>query len=135
MDNIKKMTEQTLRNEIKIHESYGDDLTHHGRDKLRECKAELKLRVPHAPEKALDVQVGGNHYKDFEIQPIEYITKNNLDWYQGNIVKYASRHKFKNGKQDLEKVIHYAQLAIEAQYPEEERVVAESLVERRNYHV
>ena len=65
---------------------------------------------------ALDKQVSGTHYKDMPIQPIEYITKNKLDWYQGNIVKYASRHHNKGGADDLRKVIHYAELALEAQY-------------------
>lgn len=65
---------------------------------------------------ALDKQISGNHYKDMPIQPIEFITKNNLDWYQGNIVKYATRHHNKGGADDLRKVIHYAELALEAQY-------------------
>lgn len=65
---------------------------------------------------ALDKQEGGSHYKDMHIQPIEYITKNKLDWYQGNIVKYATRHHDKGGAADLRKVIHYAELALEAQY-------------------
>ncbi len=67
--------------------------------------------------KPLEKQVGGSHYKDMAIQPITYITENKLDWYQGNIVKYASRHHFKNGAEDLKKVIHYAEMALEAQYP------------------
>ena len=67
-------------------------------------------------ECATKKQVGGSHYKDFPIQPIEFIVKNKLDWFQGNIVKYTCRHAMKNGKQDLEKVIHYAQLAIEHYY-------------------
>lgn len=65
---------------------------------------------------ALDTQVGGGHYKDFKIQPIEFIMGNNLDFIQGNIVKYACRHKDKNGPEDLRKVIHYAQLALQLQY-------------------
>ena len=65
---------------------------------------------------ALNKQEGGAHYKDMPIQPIEFITKNKLDWYQGNIVKYASRHHNKGGADDLRKVIHYAELALEAQY-------------------
>ncbi len=65
---------------------------------------------------ALDKQIDGTHYKDMKIQPIEFITKNKLDWYQGNIVKYASRHHNKGGADDLRKVIHYAELALEAQY-------------------
>jgi hypothetical protein len=65
---------------------------------------------------ALNKQIDGTHYKDMPIQPIEFITKNKLDWYQGNIVKYASRHHNKGGADDLRKVIHYAELALEAQY-------------------
>jgi hypothetical protein len=65
---------------------------------------------------ALDKQEGGNHYKDMPIQPIEYIVKNKLDWFQANIVKYASRHHAKGGANDLRKVIHYAELALEMQY-------------------
>lgn len=67
---------------------------------------------------ALQVQQGGTHYKDCKIQPIEYIHANELDFFQGNIVKYATRHKAKNGAEDLRKVIHYAQLALELQYGE-----------------
>lgn len=64
----------------------------------------------------LDVQVGGDHYKILKIQPVEYIVANNIPFLEGNIIKYATRHRHKNGKQDLEKVIHYAQLAIEMYY-------------------
>jgi hypothetical protein len=67
---------------------------------------------------ALDTQVGGNHYSNMKIQPIEFIVKNNLDWYQGNVIKYTCRHKSKNKAQDLRKAIHYLQLALEAQYPD-----------------
>lgn len=58
---------------------------------------------------ALDRQVGGSHYK-LPYEPIEFITKTNLDFVQGSIVKYVSRYKNKGGRIDLEKAIHYAQL-------------------------
>tara|TARA_R100000008_G_C3519389_1_gene133150 strand:- start:306 stop:533 length:228 start_codon:yes stop_codon:yes gene_type:complete len=63
-------------------------------------------------------QVGGNHYMNFTIMPIEYISKNNLDFLEGNIIKYISRHKHKNGAEDIKKVIHYAELILELQYGE-----------------
>ena len=63
-------------------------------------------------------QVGGNHYIDFEIMPIEYISKNKLDFLEGNIIKYISRHKKKNGAEDIRKVIHYAELILELEYGE-----------------
>ena len=64
----------------------------------------------------LDVQVGGGHYKDFAIQPIEYCMRNHLDHCQSNIVKYVSRHKSKGGLEDLLKAKHYIELLIEFEY-------------------
>ena len=58
----------------------------------------------------LTVQQSGNHYKNGKIQPIEYSERNNLSMCQGNIVKYITRHKDKNGVDDLAKVVHYALL-------------------------
>lgn len=59
------------------------------------------------------VQVGGDHYKNFVIQPGEFINKNKLTWYEGNAVKYITRSRFKgNLIQDLEKAKHYIDLAI-----------------------
>ena len=59
-----------------------------------------------------DKQIGGSHYKDMVIQPFEFISKNELTFFQGNVIKYVCRYKQKNGIQDLEKVIHYCQLEI-----------------------
>ena len=58
----------------------------------------------------LIVQQSGSHYKNGKIQPIEYSERNNLSMCQGNIVKYITRHKEKNGVDDLAKVVHYALL-------------------------
>ena len=71
------------------------------------------------PEAALDTQIGGNHYKSMAIQPTEYIQRNKLGWCEGNIIKYASRHKSKNGREDIEKVIHYANLLLELEYEDD----------------
>ena len=64
-------------------------------------------------ETALDTQIGGNHYRNFEIQPIEFIHKNNLSFIQGNIIKYVCRYKNKNGLEDLKKARHYIDILIE----------------------
>ena len=64
--------------------------------------------------KALDKQVGGEHYKKLPIQPIEYIMANNLGYCEANIVKYITRYKQKNGKEDIKKVIHYAEILLES---------------------
>lgn len=62
---------------------------------------------------ALNGQVGGDHYKDMGMQPIVLITKAGCDFIQGNIIKYVTRHRRKNGKEDIDKCIHYAHLALE----------------------
>ena len=62
---------------------------------------------------ALDVQEGGCHYKDRKIQPVEYIQANRLGYIEGNIVKYVTRWRDKNGLQDLKKIKHYVDLLIE----------------------
>ena len=71
----------------------------------------MSLKKPHrATEKATDKQIRGNHYKNFKIQPIEFITKNKLSFIQGCVVKYICRFDRKNGKEDLDKIIHYCEL-------------------------
>ena len=70
--------------------------------------------------KPLDKQIGGNHYKDCGIQPVEYIHANKLDYLEGNVIKYITRHRTKGqGKKDIEKAIHYAQLILELEYEKE----------------
>jgi hypothetical protein len=64
----------------------------------------------------LDVQVAGNHYKGKRIQPVEYISANNLNFLEGCIVKRITRWRDKEGKsrfEDLEKIKHEVDLLIE----------------------
>lgn len=62
---------------------------------------------------AKDYQIGGSHYKDKGIQPIEYILANNLDFCEGNVIKYVSRWRQKNKLDDLLKAKHYLEFLIE----------------------
>jgi hypothetical protein len=64
--------------------------------------------------KALKKQIGGNHYKKYKIQPIEFILKNNIGFCEANIIKYVLRFKEKGGVQDLEKAKHYIELLIDS---------------------
>ena len=61
-------------------------------------------------------QEGGSHYKNLKIQPMQYALENKLDYAQANVVKYVTRHKEKNGKEDLLKAIHNIELMIEFYY-------------------
>ena len=59
-----------------------------------------------------DKQIGGSHYKKFKIQPYEFISKNDLSFFQGNVIKYVCRYLHKNKIEDLEKIKHYCDLEI-----------------------
>ena len=62
---------------------------------------------------AIQTQIGGSHYKDLEIQPVEYIHANGIGYMEGNVIKYITRWKAKGGIADLEKAKHYIELLIE----------------------
>ncbi len=92
------------------------DLVVHKNVEDRESRDKYILRKL-KEESALDKQVGGNHYKDCVIQPVEFIAKNEILFLEGNIIKYATRHAKKGeGRKDVEKIIHYAQLILELYY-------------------
>jgi hypothetical protein len=78
--------------------------------------APIQFAHPDTEDSALAVQVGGSHYKDLAIQPIEYIHANKLGFAEGNVVKYITRHRQKHGADDIRKVIHYCQLLLELEY-------------------
>jgi len=59
-----------------------------------------------------DKQIGGNHYQHYHIQPYEKKKKNELTFFQGNVIKYVMRYPYKGGIQDLQKIIHYCELEI-----------------------
>ena len=65
---------------------------------------------------ASEIQVGGSHYRDFAIQPAEFIHKNAIGFLAGNVIKYVCRHGKKNGVEDLKKARHYIDLLIEHEY-------------------
>tara|TARA_Y100001963_G_scaffold116880_1_gene162514 strand:- start:285 stop:572 length:288 start_codon:yes stop_codon:yes gene_type:complete len=63
-------------------------------------------------------QVGGEHYT-MPIEPIEFIMKNKLEWCESNAVKYLCRHRRKGGAEDVKKAIHYLQILLKEEYPNE----------------
>ena len=62
---------------------------------------------------SLEKQVSGDHYKDMNIQPVEFIYANGIGYFEGNVIKYISRWRKKNGLADLEKAKHYIELLLE----------------------
>lgn len=69
---------------------------------------------------ALDTQVGGDHYRNGGIQPVQYAESNRLQFLEGCVVKRVTRHDRPTGKgrQDIEKAIHELQLLLELRYGE-----------------
>ena len=59
---------------------------------------------------------GGAHYKDFKIQPTKFINDNNLQFAEGNVIKYICRHRLKGKAEDIEKAIHYCEMIIDRDY-------------------
>lgn len=73
---------------------------------------------------ALDTQIGGGHYREGGIQPVQYIEANDLRFLEASVVKRVTRHNRATGKgrQDIEKAIHELQLLLELRYAKAEQV-------------
>ena len=68
------------------------------------------LKAHRSDLRATDRQIGGNHYQ-LPISPLKFILANNLNFVDGNIVKYAVRKKKgETLKEKYDKIIHYAEL-------------------------
>ena len=63
-------------------------------------------------EAELNTQIGGSHYNNMAIQPVELIAMLKLDFIQGSIIKYISRDKEGKRLQDLQKAKHFCELGI-----------------------
>ncbi len=68
---------------------------------------------------ALKKQVGGGHYKNFPIQPVEFCYINDIPYLEATAIKYLCRWKNKGGIADLEKAKHFIELLIEFNTKEE----------------
>lgn len=66
---------------------------------------------------AFDVQVGGDHYRRFPMQPTFFLAQNHWDFAAGNILKYVLRHDQKDGAKCLAKALHYVDIRHEAHRP------------------
>ena len=73
----------------------------------------IRPREREEPMDALQDQVGGDHYKNLAIQPVEYIHKNQLPFIEGSVVKYVTRWRAKGGVDDLRKARHFLDLLIQ----------------------
>lgn len=60
-------------------------------------------------------EVGGSHYK-MAIEPWDFIYANHIPFDESCIIKYACRHRQKNGAEDIKKIISYAKHILKTQY-------------------
>lgn len=58
------------------------------------------------------VQISGDHYKDYAIQPAKYVHANRIPYLEGSVIYYVTRWREKGGIKDLEKAIHTLQLLL-----------------------
>ena len=61
----------------------------------------------------LDRKPGPSHYKQGDIEVIDFIQDQRMDFIEGNIIKYLCRYKFKDGIEDLQKAKHYLDMLID----------------------
>ncbi len=65
---------------------------------------------------AADKQVGGDHYKKYVIQPLDFFHQNKIPVVEAGIIKYVLRHQDKNGAEDLLKARHLIDYLLEVEY-------------------
>jgi len=51
--------------------------------------------------------VNPNHYKQGNIEVIDFILDQKFNYLEGNVIKYMSRYKYKNGLEDVKKARWY----------------------------
>lgn len=78
---------------------------------------------------ALEVQIGGDHYKKLKIQPMEYSMANGLDACQHTAIKYITRFRDKGGVADLEKAKHVIDMLIEFEQKAKAEIALQRLAE------
>ena len=88
------------------------------KETVEEFQIVLNKVYDHASDEAEDNiwDKGGDHYKDFKIQPSQFINQNDLGFAEGNVIKYICRHTKKDKKKDIIKAIHYCEMIIDRDY-------------------
>lgn len=67
----------------------------------------------YANEKEEHDATNPTHYSRWKIEPLDFISANNLDFLRGNIIKYIMRYDAKGGLEDLKKARVYLEKLIE----------------------
>jgi len=87
---------------------------------VKECSMTTPTSSGCTPTNPDTEQIGGRHYKKLAIQPWDYVIANELDYFQGSIIKYVTRWRDKGWTEDLHKAKHFLDkyiLTMEEKYP------------------
>ena len=118
-DHIDKEHEKMTKDPVgyELYNSPENTLPLGKKDKEDDQENIRKIRIQNWKKNPLNIDresvTEPKHYQDFEISPLEYIVKNELDFMEGNIIKYVSRYQFKGGVNDLLKAKTYLEKLIE----------------------
>lgn len=61
---------------------------------------------------ANQIQIGGDHYKGTSLQHWDIMAQNNIGYLEGHLTKYL-RHRKKNGREDVRKMLHFLDKILE----------------------
>jgi len=64
--------------------------------------------------------INPSHYRQGNIEVIDFILDQKFSYLEGNVIKYISRYKYKNGLEDLNKARWYLDLLIEEKAKDED---------------
>lgn len=67
-------------------------------------------------------QVGGGHYQGQGPQHVEFCQMNRIPWCESCAIKYIMRHRRKNGREDIEKAIHYVEFMVAMDYGRRDKI-------------
>lgn len=101
---------------VKLISSLKEELTYLAKKEADDDTLNLfNERVARLMERTKPDPVNPTHYSRWPIEPIEFITANNLDFLRGNVIKYIMRYDAKGGVEDLRKARFYLDKLIEQQ--------------------
>ena len=104
-----------MQKSLKQQEQFEGYMTNYDKDEERR-QYDPQMRYTEVKDRVL-FEVDENKFDDisrpehycagFEIEPLDFIVENQLDFLEGNIIKYISRYDQKGGVKDLKKARFY----------------------------
>lgn len=95
--------------------NHGEPKYVHGDKSPEQKEKEKKARKSEKMNNVWSKQVGGMHYKQYEIQPFEFFHRNKIPHHKAAIIRRILRYDQPTGKgrQDLEKIRHELDLIMD----------------------